>query len=360
MDQNNILQGMLNLMVYPAFCVKDGMLVCANQAAQTQIPDIGTPVSQILTTGALEYSEFSQGCLYLTVNIGGVPWGASVTRMEGFDVFVLELESEQTELQAMSLAAQELRQPLNTVMSIADRLFPYSVAENPAAQDQVSRINKGLYQLLRIVTNMSDAYRYSQNLPEKKEVIDLCDYLGELFQNSAEVMTHAGITLTFSGPREQIFSLANPERLERAVSNILSNALKFAPKGGRIDAKLTRRGNMVYLTVQDNGSGIPANLRSSIFSRYQRMPGIEDGRHGIGLGMVLIRRTAAQHGGTVLLEHPEDCGTRITMTLAIQKNAETIVSSPIFRLDYAGGRDRRLLEYADSLPAELYESKKIN
>jgi len=360
MEQNNILQGMLNLMVYPAFCVKDGMIVCVNQAAQRQIPDIGTPVSQILTTGALEYSEFTQGCLYLTVNIGGLPWGASVTRMGDFDIFVLEQESEQAELQAMALAAQELRQPLHNIMAIADRLFPYSVTDDVTTQDQVSKINKGLYQLLRIVSNMSDAYRYCQEAPGKEETIDLCDYLGELFQASAEVVAHADITLSYTGPNEQILSLANPERLERAVSNILSNALKFARKGGRIDAKLTRRGNMIYLTVQDNGDGIPADLRGSIFSRYQRMPGIEDSRHGIGLGMVLIRRTAAQHGGTVLLEYPEDCGTRITMTLAIRKNTETIVSSPTFRLDYAGGRDRRLLEYADSLPAKLYDAKLIN
>lgn len=360
MDQNNILQGMLNLMVYPAFCVKDGILVCANHAAHGQIPDVGTPVSQILSTGALEYSEFTQGCLYLTVNIGGLPWGASVTRMEGFDIFVLEQESEQTELQAMALAAQELRQPLNNIMAVADRLFPYSVAEDTASQDQVSKINRGLYQLLRIVSNMTDAYRYSQDPPRKEETIDLCDYLGELFQASAEVVAHAGITLSYTGPKEQILSLANPERLERAVSNILSNALKFVPKGGKIEAKLIRRGKMLYLTVQDNGDGIPANLRGSIFSRYQRIPGIEDSRHGIGLGMVLIRRTAAQHGGTVLLEHPEDCGTRITMTLAIRQNTETIVSSPTFRLDYAGGRDHRLLEYADSLPAKLYDAKLIN
>lgn len=360
MEQNNILQGMLNLMVYPAFCVKEGMIVCANQAALAQIPDIGTPVSQILATGALEYSEFTQGCLYLTVNIGGLPWGASVTKLEDFDIFVLEQDSEQTELQAMALAAQELRQPLNTVMSVADRLFPYSVGEIPSAQDQVSRINKGLYQLLRIVSNMSDAYRYSQEPTGKEEVVDLSSYLEELFQTTAEVVSHAGVTLSFTAPAEQILSLVNPERLERAVSNILSNALKFAPNGGRIDAKLTRRGNMVYLTVQDNGSGIPANLRGSIFSRYQRMPGIEDGRHGIGLGMVLIRRTAAQHGGTVLLEHPEDCGTRITMTLSIRQSNDTIVSSPAFRIDYAGGRDRRLLEYADTLPANLYDTHKIN
>jgi len=360
MDQNNILQGMLNLMVYPAFCVKGGIIVCANQAAQVQIPDIGTPVSQILSTGTMEYSEFTQGCLYLTVSIGGLPCGASVTRMEDFDIFVLEQESEQIELQAMALAAQELRQPLNTVMAVTDRLFPYSIPDDPTAQDEVSRINKGLYQLLRIVSNMSDAYRYSQDPPGREDVIDICAYLDELFQSSAEVIRYANIHLSYSGPREQIFSLANSERLERAVSNILSNALKFAPKGGRIDAKLVRRGNMLYLTVQDNGSGIPANLRGSIFFRYQRMPRIEDSRHGIGLGMVLIRQTAAQHGGTVLLEHPEDCGVRITMTLAIRQSNETIVSSPTFRIDYAGGRNRQLLEYADTLPTNLYEAKNIN
>ena len=145
------------------------------------------------------------------------------------------------------------------------------------------------------------------------------------------------------------------EKLERAVGNILSNALKFTPKGGTIEAKLTRTGKMLHLTVQDNGSGIPQSLRGNVYNHYQRQPGIEDGRFGIGLGLVLIRATAAAHGGTVLIDHPEGSGTRITMTIAIRQDSDSLVRSSIISVDYAGGRDHLLLERADNLPAELYE-----
>lgn len=359
MEQIETLLGMLNLMVCPAFCVKDGTVICVNQAAKTLLLSPQTPISQLLETGTVEYPAFQDGYLYLTLSIGGNIWGASVTRMDGYDVFILE-DDQRTEIQAMALAAQQLRQPLSTIMTVADQLFPLTGTDDPAAQDQVARINKGLFQMLRIVTNMSDAYLYSKDSTGHQEIVNICAYLEETFRTAGETVSHAGIDLHFQNLHEPVFSLADSEKLERAVNNILSNALKYTPKGGTIDAKLTRRNNMLYLTVQDNGDGIPPELRGSLFSRYQRQPGIESSQQGLGLGMVIIREAASIHGGTVLLEFPKDCGTRITMTIAIRKKTDTGVSSPVFRIDYAGGRDHRLLELSDSLPYSLYKAEDIN
>lgn len=359
MEQIDTLLGMLNLMVYPAFCVKGNTIVCVNQAAKALLLSPGMPIAQLLTTGAAEYPEFEDGYLYLTISLEGKPWGASVTRMGEYNVFVLE-DDQRTEIQAMALAAQQLRQPLSTIMTVADQLFPVTGKDDPAAQEQVARINKGLFQMLRIVTNMSDAYRYSQDHADHQEIINICDYLDEIFRTTGETVRHAGIELHFQNLHEAAFSLADPEKLERAVNNILSNALKYTPKGGTIDAKLTRCNNMLYLTVQDSGNGIPPELRGSLFSRYQRQPGIESCQQGIGLGMVIIREAASIHGGTVLLEFPKDCGTRITMTIAIRKKPDIGVSSPVFRIDYAGGRNHRLLELSDSLPYDLYKAEDIN
>ncbi len=360
MEQNNTLAGMLNLMMYPAFSVKDGTLANVNQSAQAYMLTEGTPVSPILITGKEEYTDFREGCLYLTVSLCGTPCGASVTRIGEYDIFVLEPEDDRPELQAMALAAQELRMPLTNVMTLADSLFPHLQTDDPTSRKQLACLNKGLFQLLRTVSNMSDAYHYSQLPVCSLETIDVCDYLEETFRNAADLVKHADITLNFRNLATPVYSLADSEKLERAVHNLLSNAIKFTPKGSTIDASLQRRGNMLYLTVQDSGSRIPEELRGNLFSRYRRQPGIEDSRNGIGLGMVLVRSVAAQHGGTVLLEYPKDSGTRITMTLAIRQNTDSMVRSPIMRVDYAGERDHRLLELSDVLPHILYETEKIN
>ena len=96
-------------------------------------------------------------------------------------------------------------------------------------------------------------------------------------------------------------------------------------------------------------------MRGNVFSGFLREPGIADGRFGIGLGMVLIRSTASAHGGTVLIDHPTDSGTRITMTLDIRRTAGNSLSSSILKVDYTGERDHGLIELSDVLPPEIYK-----
>lgn len=358
MEQANDAIGMLDLLVRPGFCVQDRKILRANQPAECcQIP-IGTDVTELMLTGKEEYLDFHSGCLYLTLELAGKPWGASVTRIGQLDIFVLDQEQRQSELQAMALAARELREPLSNIMTTADRLFPQSVQHDPEIAQQVARLNRGLFQILRIIGNMSDAGRCPGcSHPETR---DITGFLAEVLEKAQNLVQEAGLQLRYTGPKEPILCLMDGEILERAVLNILSNAVKFTPAGGTIDAKLQRRGQMLYLTIQDTGCGIPANLRGNVYNRYLRQPAIEDSRYGIGLGMVIVRSAAALHGGTVLVDQPADCGTRVTVSLAIRQCRETAVRSPILKVDYAGGRDRGLIELSDCLPLPLYDTKKIN
>ena len=207
--------------------------------------------------------------------------------------------------------------------------------------------------MLRLISNMSDAGRYAA-APVSMEVRNITALLEEIFTKAAALSERSGLHLQYSDIPEAVYTLVNPELLERAVLNVISNAVKFTPAGGTILAKLSRRGKKLCLSIQDSGTGIPEELRSTLFSRYTREPGLEDGRYGIGLGLVIIRSAAAQHGGTVLVDHPQDYGTRITLTLAIRPGSGTTVRSPFLKVDYAGERDHGLLELSDVLPAELY------
>lgn len=361
MERKESIAGMLDMIIQPAFTVRDGVVDWINDAAKAYFIEPGTQITELLATGRTEYQELTGGCLYLTLSVAGVPCGASVRKMDAFDLFTLEQESDQSELQAMALAAQELRAPLSNVMTVADQLFPVTDEDDdPNVKAQTAKINRGLYQMLRIISNMSDAYRYSQQTEPKMAVVNITGLLGEIFEQSASLLRHGGTELCFENLKQQVFGLADQEKLERAVHNIISNAVKFSPKGGSVDARLSRRNNMLYLTVQNSGSDISGEMRGNVHTRFRRQPGLEDSRFGIGLGMVLIRGAAAAHGGTVLIDHPDGCGTRITMSLAIRQNTDNMVRASVIQVDYAGERNHGLIELSDVLSSCVYESQNIN
>ena len=358
MDQNTDIVQMLELMTCPAFCVKDGTITAVNAEARRCMLSPGQPVKELLITGQQEYPQFREGCLHLTLKVSEMRRGASVKRMNGLDIFLLEQDEGQAELQAMALAAQELRSPLSNIMTVAEDLLPLCAAEDDESQALTAQITKGLYQLQRIVCNMSDAYRYSQEDTPRMEYRDMGTFWNEFFASGKELLSHAGINLQYTGLSEKVFSLADGDKLERAANNILSNAMKFSPKGSTIEVSLTRRGGMLYLTVQDSGAGETAELAGNLFNRFLRQPSIEDPRYGIGLGMVLIRSIASLHGGTVLLEQIPDRGLRLTMSMAILQRTDALVHTNMLRVDYAGERDHALVELSECLPTALYAKEK--
>lgn len=360
MEQTEEKVILLNQLSAPAFFVSDGRVTHVNTGAKSCLIAPGTSVSGLLATGQTEYSEFRQGCLYLSLDLHGSNVSASVTRVGEADLFVLEQKDDIAELQAMALAAQQLRAPLSNVMTVVDHMFPLAcLDDDPSVQTHIARINRGLFQMLRIISNMSDVYRYSHASGCHLEVRDVRGLIEEILEKNGELMGKADTVLHYTLPPEAVFSLVDSEKVERAVNNILSNALKFCRKGSVIDARLTRRGNMLYLTVQNENAAISEDTQVNVYNRFRREPGLEDNRFGIGLGMVLIRSAAAAHGGTVLMEQNAG-GTRITMTMAIRQASGSQVCSPIFRMDYAGERDHSLIELSESLPLALYSRENIN
>lgn len=344
--------GMLDLMLEPAFCVRDGVIVKANAAALLYSLSPGREIMPLLLTGEAEYSGFTGGCLSLQLNLEGQPRAASVTRLEDVHVFLLDPEEEDETLRAMALAARELRQPLSNLIAIVDSLLPQSASEwDGKTRQQMARLSRGLYQLEKAVGNMSDAGAAAVFFhPEYRDIPSIFD---EIFQKASALLSTAGASLHYTGLNQSVYGLIDGPMMERAVLNVLSNSLKFMPTGCEIQATLTRQGSFLRLSIQDNGPGIDPNILGSLFSRHLRQPGLEDSRYGIGLGMTIIRSAAMAHGGTVLVDQPENGGTRVTMTLKLCKPTETTLRTPGILL--SGGRDMALIELSQCLPLSVYE-----
>lgn len=355
MEINSQLIPWLELTERPAFCVMDGVVTAVNSAAKNRMIQVGTRVEDIVTDHKEAYEQFNNGSLYLTITVGKLPCCACVTRTSDYDIFVIEQSPEDDRLQALALAAQQLRIPLSNVMTVTDRLLSELGGKAPGAAQQASQINHGLFQLLRIISNMSDAGSYRDSSRYGTTTVELTGLFDEVIEKAQAISQDMGITLTYTGPNMRIFGMASPEKLERAVYNLLSNALKFSPEGSTVEAKLTKNENLLSFTVcNPNTDEI---TEQNFWNCYRREPAIENSLHGLGLGMTLISAVASAHGGTVLIDRPDEKQTRVTMTIALKKGDSGAIRSPIMRIgDYAGGRDKALMEFAEILPNETYEN----
>ncbi len=350
MEFQTDLPGWLNRCTCPGFAVKNDIITHCNQAAEALLLTPGTDVRELLLTGSEEYAAFKTGCLYLKLRLSSKGWGASVSQEADHHIFLLDQEPEDSDLRSLALAARELRSPLSNLMIAADALMRTS-PEDLQTQELLARLNRSLHQMHRLINNMSDAGK--SNMLTPVGIHDWNRLIHDIFEKISTQLENTNIQLTYEGLSQSVSGLANEGQMERAVLNIVSNAMKFMPEGGTIHAKLTRQQNMLHLSIRDSGSGIAENILSNVFTRYQRQPGIEDSRFGLGLGMVLIRSAATDHGGTVLIDRPEGKGTRITMTMAIRQNTG-LLKTPVIPPLMDGSR-QVLTELSESLPWEFYK-----
>ncbi len=350
MELQTVLPGWLTRYSCPAFFVIDNIITACNQPAQALLLQPGMDIRELLMTGSEEYTSFHSGCLYLKLKLSAKGYGASVTREPQGDLFLLDQEPEDADLRSLSLAARELRSPLSNLM-IAANALKAEIPENPQLEEQLARLNRSLHQMHRLINNMSDAGR--SDLLSPAGIHDFTRLFHDIFEKLQTQLEQTNVVFTYTGLSDPVYGLANPGQLERAVLNVVSNSMKFMPEGGTIHASLTRQKNMLHLSIQDTGSGISENILGNVFTRYQRQPGIEDSRYGIGLGMVLIRSAATDHGGTVLIDRPDSNGTRITMTIAIQQDTP-ILRTPV--ITPVADHSRQILtELSESLPWECYK-----
>jgi heavy metal sensor kinase len=135
-----------------------------------------------------------------------------------------------------------------------------------------------------------------------------------------------GVRLQSDGDGAEV--LADPDRLHQALTNLIENAIKFAPPGGRVDVTSWTSAEEVGITVADDGPGIAAEDRAHIFDRFYRVDharGREQG--GSGLGLAICHEIAVAHGGRLWVESEEGRGSRFSLALPREQRAAGVPSA---------------------------------
>ena len=152
-----------------------------------------------------------------------------------------------------------------------------------------------------------------------------------------------------------LVSLSDKTMLERAVYNLISNAVKYSPAESTVQAWVHCTKDKLMLTVENDCPGFTAEQLGTIFFRYRRVPSITDGGSGLGLGVPMIQAVANAHKGSLLLTMPEAGKLRFCLSLPLRENRSGSLRSVSLQPDYHGGHDISLTELADILPDKAYQ-----
>lgn len=345
MKNPNESMAMLDMFTHPVFRVADGTITHVNTYAAACGVKEDTPIAPMLSSNQEEYAAF-ESCLSLGLEIEGAPYIATVFRTENGDIVHLQASKETPETRILALAAQQLRAPLSEVMAAADGL---------SDKETAGLINKGLYQLLRQISNMSAASTYRQGRLYGMETANATAVINETMDKALLLCNKEGTRLAYKSLTEDIYCPVDREMLERAIYNLVSNAIKFSPAGSIASAVLTASAGKLRFSIESLVEDT-ALTQSNLFMRYVREPNVEDGRHGLGLGIPLTQYAAAAHGGTILMDRPTENTIRFTITVSMENPKGPVVSTPFPDFDYMGGWDHSLVELSDILPASAFEN----
>ncbi|MFI1307118.1 HAMP domain-containing sensor histidine kinase [Streptomyces sioyaensis] len=218
--------------------------------------------------------------------------------------------SRDLQQQLIADAGHELRTPLTSLRTNIDLLVrsEQSGRPIPAADKEalLASVKAQMGELAALIGDLQELSRPPEPGHSAIAVVALHDVVGAALERARL----RGPTLTFAADLHPWYVRAEPAGLERAVVNLLDNAVKFSPLGGTVEVRLSGG----ELTVRDHGPGIPQDELPHVFERFWRSPSARS-LPGSGLGLSIVARTAQQAGGAVRLRSADLGGTEAVLTL---------------------------------------------
>jgi signal transduction histidine kinase len=212
--------------------------------------------------------------------------------------------------------SHELRTPLNAIIGFSTLLVQEKAgALNERQKSFVGEIGQAATHLLSVINDILDISKVEAGCLElQPEAFALGEGLSEVLSVVHPLAIAKGIEIHAGDAAPELSVFADPVRFKQVLYNLLSNALKFTPKGGRVSLTARSAGPQIEITVSDTGPGIPLHEQERIFERFYQ--GARTGfKEGTGLGLAIAKRLVEQHGGRILVESAPGLGSRFSITL---------------------------------------------
>ena len=260
------------------------------------------------------------------------------------------LESEHEALEAaekanrlkdefLATVSHELRNPLNVVLGYSEILLRTpQIGNSPSLRQMTEALKRNAQSQSQLINDLLDLSRLQMGkISLNRETV----WLSALIENAVEtVRTEAdekNITIVINESNEALFVEGDPLRLQQVTWNLLNNAVKFTPAGGRVNISLTTEGESAVLVIQDSGQGIQPDFLPHVFEMFRQGDATTVRRKsGLGIGLALVRSLVELHGGSVAADSKgTDQGAGFTIRLPLRQQTEL---EPLSQTEIQQGR----------------------
>lgn len=224
---------------------------------------------------------------------------------------------EETRKEFVTNASHELRSPLASIKAMVETLEDGAIKDPSVAADYLGRVHREVDRMTALVGDLLELSRLeSGQFRLQKRALDPKWLVEETLSRVRERAKTAGITLESVIPQNMPPVLGDDQKLVQALFNLVDNALKYTPRGGRITVSAQAQGKFVSFRVSDTGVGIAPEDIPHIFERFYKADrSRRDG--GTGLGLAIVKHTAQVHGGSVSIDSRLGAGTTVAFTVPV-------------------------------------------
>jgi len=217
------------------------------------------------------------------------------------------MEYDKIKTEFLANISHELKTPINVILGslqLADRYEDDFISNPYKFQKLVRTMKQNCFRLLRLINNLIDITKidsgyFNINLQNA----DIVKVIEDITLSVANYIENKGVELIFDTNIEEKIMAFDPEKLERILLNLLSNALKFTSKEDRIEVNISDKGNEIVIEVKDTGIGIPNEQQAIIFDRFIQVDkSLTRDNEGSGIGLSLVKSLVEMHEGKITLE----------------------------------------------------------
>ncbi|PTL81487.1 PAS domain S-box protein [Vitiosangium sp. GDMCC 1.1324] len=221
----------------------------------------------------------------------------------------------------IAIVSHDLKNPLNAIRlnaQVLHRLVPGLTGEGPQTREKLEQLAAGMekaaLQGARLITDLLDFGKMeSGTFTVSKRPVDIPRLIQEAAETLRPLATARHLTLEAASAAGRWDIPCDHDRVVQALSNLVGNAIKFTPEGGRIFIRAERGPGEALISVRDTGRGIPEEVLPHIFERYWQPE--ETRQQGVGLGLSIVKGIVEAHGGRIWVENRPGAGTTFFFTL---------------------------------------------